>query len=118
MSLFDAPRYRSGPSCAREAHARDLNEEIDFHLSLEAKDRSTGATVARRRPAARRRFGNVTHYSEETRAMSGQFFDMLRQDARFALRTFRHAPGSPPSPSDHRARTSAPRRRSSASSTR
>ena len=34
---------------------------------------------------ARRRFGNVTRYTEEAREMSGLgFFDMARQDVRFA----------------------------------
>ena len=44
--------------------------------------------------AARRRFGNITRYTEETRDMSGLgFVDMLRQDVRFAFRTFRHSKG-------------------------
>src|SRR4029079_14626710 len=44
--------------------------------------------------AARRRFGNITRYTEETRDMSGLgFVDMLRQDVRFAIRTFRHSKG-------------------------
>jgi len=64
----------------------ELREEIDFHLSLDAAEQSPDA--------ARRRFGNVTRYTEETRDMSGlSFFDVLLQDARFALRTFRQAKG-------------------------
>jgi predicted permease len=46
------------------------------------------------RYAARRRFGNTTHYREETRRMSRlPWLDTLEQDLRFAVRTFRRAPG-------------------------
>jgi putative ABC transport system permease protein len=94
MSLLAALRHRLRTFIRPSAHARELREEIDFHLSLETIDQTVGAD---RSPldasyAARRRFGNVTRYTEETREMSGLgFFDMLGQDARFAFRTFRHA---------------------------
>ena len=98
MGMFAALRYRFRALFRADAFARELKEEIDFHLSLEAMQTESTATDAEvrgdARYAARRRFGNVTHYAEETRAMSGLgFFDMARQDIRFALRTFRHSPG-------------------------
>ena len=95
MGLFAAFRFRLRALMRPEAFARELKEEIDFHLSLEAMQTGQDDTTRGDAPyAARRRFGNVTHYAEETRAMSGLgFFDMARQDIRFALRTFRHAPG-------------------------
>src|SRR6185503_17835314 len=98
MGLLAAVRYRLRALMRPEEFERELKEEIDFHLSLDAMQTERGAiddTVrGDARYAARRRFGNVTHYAEETRAMSGLgFFDMARQDIRFALRTFRHAPG-------------------------
>src|SRR5687768_285796 len=44
--------------------------------------------------AARRRFGNLTTTKEEARQMAGLgFFDQAEQDVRFALRSFRRAPG-------------------------
>jgi putative ABC transport system permease protein len=98
MGLFAALRYRLHILFRQEEFARELREEIDFHLSLEAMQGKSSAADDTTRGdapyAARRRFGNVTHYAEETRAMSGLgFFDMARQDLRFALRTFRHSPG-------------------------
>ena len=98
MSLLAAFRFRLRALLRREEFDRDLEEEIDFHLSLETmREESTATGRADHgdaRYAARRRFGNVTHYAEETRAMTGLgFFDMARQDIRFALRTFRQAPG-------------------------
>jgi putative ABC transport system permease protein len=89
VSLFAAFRHRLRRLLRPEQHARELREEIEFHLSLQAMH----ADVADAEFAARRRFGNVTRYTEETRAMTGLgFFEMAWQDVRFALRTFRQAP--------------------------
>src|SRR5262245_23866310 len=86
MSLLAALRHRIRTLLRPGSYERELREEIDFHLELDAKEQGSYA--------ARRRFGNVTRYSEETREMSGLgFFDMLRQDARFAFRTFRQSKG-------------------------
>ena len=95
MSLWLALRHRLRTLLRPDAYARELREEIDFHLSLDAIDLAAGRDLrpAEAPYAAKRRFGNVTRYTEETRIMSGLgFFDMLRQDARFAFRTFRQAP--------------------------
>jgi predicted permease len=95
MSFLSGLRYRFGALFRRREFERELNEEIDFHLSLDAmqESASNASSDADARFRARRRFGNVTHYGEETRAMTGLgFFDMALQDVRFALRTFRHAP--------------------------
>ena len=84
MSLLAALRYRLRTWLHPELHARELDEEIRFHLELDAIARND----------ATRRFGNVTHYKEETREVTGLgFFDTARQDLRFALRTLRHSPG-------------------------
>jgi putative ABC transport system permease protein len=94
MSLLAALRHRLKTLLRPEAYARELREEMEFHLSLDAMEQSTrpDAPAHDAQYAARRRFGNVTRYAEETRDMSGLgFFDMLRQDARFAFRTFRQA---------------------------
>src|SRR3954468_22221980 len=96
MSAFAALRHRIRTLLRPRTYARELREEIDFHLTLDAMDQSTGPhrSPGDARYAASRRFGNATRYSEETRDMSGLgFFDMLVQDARFAFRTFRQSKG-------------------------
>ena len=96
MSLLAAIHYRLRALFRPGARARELREEMDLHLELEAMDYRAGPdAVPDEAPwAARRRFGNITRYTEETRDMSGLgFVDMLRQDVRFAFRTFRHAKG-------------------------
>jgi len=96
--LLDMLRYRLRVLLRPEQHARDLDEEIRFHLSLEAMQREHAARGALSsndaRWAARRRFGNLTTTKEEARHMAGLgFFDTAEQDVRFALRSFRRAPG-------------------------
>ena len=98
MSLLNAMRYRLRVLLHSRAHARQLDEEFQFHLSLEAMQREHAArgalSATDARFAARRRFGNVTALAEETRQLAGLgFWDMVRQDLRFALRTFRRTPG-------------------------
>src|SRR4051812_1213534 len=96
MSLLAAIRYRLRAFFRPGARARELREEMELHLELDAMDYRAGADpVPDEAPwAARRRFGNITRYTEEARDMSGLgFIDMLRQDVRFAFRTFRHSKG-------------------------
>jgi hypothetical protein len=96
VSVLSALRHRIRTLLRPGAYARELREEIEFHLSLYAMDQAGGAegSTDDAAYAARRRFGNVTRYSEEAREMSGLgFFDVLRHDARFAFRTFGQAKG-------------------------
>ena len=66
----------------------DLREEIDYHLTRRAELDQTGATQARRQ------FGNPTLIQEELRAMRIPiWFDGLRQDLAYAIRTFTRTPG-------------------------
>ncbi|MGH7677432.1 MAG: ABC transporter permease, partial [Gemmatimonadaceae bacterium] len=91
MSLLDGLRYRLRSLFRSEAHARDLDREIELHLTLDAQQQRDAGDRARY--AARRRFGNVTHYKEHARQMSGSgFLDKSVQDVRFALRTLRQSP--------------------------
>ena len=81
----------------RADYERELDDEMRFHLDLDASQHehvARGALSPRdARYVALRRFGNVTHHKEETRLMSGLgFIDVARQDIRFALRTFRRTP--------------------------
>src|SRR5687767_4991021 len=91
MSLLDGLRYRLRSLFRSDAHARELDSEIELHLALDAMQRTDAGPEARY--AARRRFGNVTRYKEHAREMSTSgFFDKSRQDVRFALRTLRQSP--------------------------
>ena len=97
MSFFDGIRHRARMLLNRADYERELDEEMRFHLDLDASQREHDArgSLSPRdaRYAALRRFGNVTHHKEETRLMSGLgFVDVARQDIRFALRTFRRSP--------------------------
>src|SRR5688572_4495077 len=91
MSFLAGLWYRIRALLRPATHARELREEIEFHLSLDTMQHDARPDAAR---LVRRRFGNLTRYREETRTMSGLgFFDMAKQDVRFALRTFRNTPG-------------------------
>jgi putative ABC transport system permease protein len=97
MSLLDSLRYRLRALLDPRGHDHDLDEEIEFHLGLESMQQAHRAaddrTPADARYAARRRFGNVTYYREESRRLAGRAaLDTIAQDVRFALRTFRRAP--------------------------
>ena len=93
MSFIDAARHRLRVLLGGEAYARELDEEMRVHLALDAQQ-LTHAPPRDAHDTARRRFGNATYYKEETRQMAGlSFFDVARQDLRFALRSFRHSPG-------------------------
>jgi putative ABC transport system permease protein len=97
MSFVDGLRHQLRALAGTRQYARELDEEMHFHLSLDAMQREHAArgtlSAADARFAARRRFGNLTSLTEETRAMAGlSFLDGVLQDARFAMRTFRRAP--------------------------
>ena len=98
MSFFDALRYRLRVLGRPRRYDQELDEELHFHLGLEAMQQEHAARgkVSHRdaRALARRRFGNPTYHKEESRQMSGLgFFDTAAQDLRFATRTLRHTPG-------------------------
>jgi predicted permease len=97
MSLLDGLRHQLRALTGARQYARELDEEMRFHLSLDAMQREHAArgslSSEDARFAARRNFGNLTALTEATRSMAGiSFFDAAFQDARFALRTFRRAP--------------------------
>ena len=97
MSFLHALRHRLRVLINPRAHERELAEEMEFHLRLEAMQQQHaahgGLSGGDARDAARRQFGNVTYYREETRRLTGiASVDEIGQDIRFALRTFRRAP--------------------------
>ena len=98
MSWLHSLRHRLRVFLHPADFQRELDEETRFHLDLESMHQEHaaqgGLTPADARCAARRRYGNVTSLHEESRRMSGLgFFDLLRQDLRFAVKSFLRTPG-------------------------
>jgi len=74
---------------------RDLDDELAFHLAMrEAESVRDGLSGDRARAYARRRFGNVTHFKEQSREMwMFPSFESFVSDVKLALRTLRRSPG-------------------------
>ena len=80
MSFIDGLRHRAYVLLHRAEYERWLEDEMRFHLSVDADQQSDS-------DAARRRFGNVTYLMEETRRIAGlSAGDAVFQDARYMLR--------------------------------
>ena len=73
----------------------ELSEELRSHLSMAIADRiSRGETAEDARRNAVCEFGNIPLVEEVTREKwGGVWFDRIMQDARYALRQLRRAPG-------------------------
>ncbi|HEY7475674.1 MAG TPA: ABC transporter permease [Vicinamibacterales bacterium] len=74
---------------------QDIQRELDFHIAMESDKRAQAGLPARdARRSALRDFGPVTRVREEVRDTRGMtFWDALRQDVRFGVRTLRRSPG-------------------------
>jgi len=79
----------------RRRREAELDEEIQGHLAMAARDReAAGESPTEAGYAARREFGNATLVKEVTRQMwGGVWLDHLRQDLRQAVRSALRAPG-------------------------
>ena len=79
----------------RASNERDLQDEIDFHLSQEARlHAERGLSPDKAQSAARRDFGNIALVKEATRAMWGwTSVERATQDVRYACRTLLRTPG-------------------------
>ncbi len=93
MSLLDVVRYRLAVLLRPSSYARELDDEMQHHLALDAlDDRDSRSDDAALR--ARRRFGNITYAAEERRMIAGlTVLDAARQDVRFVLRLLRRRAG-------------------------
>src|SRR5436190_22644834 len=93
MSFIDGVRHRLRVWTKRAEYERGLDDEMRFHLELDA---SQGARTSAgdAQAAARRRFGNVTYLREETRRTAGfGGADAIRLDALHLVRSLRRSPG-------------------------
>jgi predicted permease len=74
---------------------RDLDEELNAHIEMRARDSvASGMTDEEARYDARRRFGNVSLMKEDTRAMDiVGWMETLGQNLRYAARMLRRSPG-------------------------
>ena len=74
---------------------RDLEEELQFHLSMrEEKNRALGLAGDDARAAARRRFGNVLLVKEDCREVwTFTWIETIWQDLRYAVRGLVKSPG-------------------------
>ena len=72
----------------RAAVEREMQEEMRFHLDMEADELARfGANTEEAQRLARRRFGGVAHYEDQARdTRGGAWIEQLRQDSHYALR--------------------------------
>jgi len=80
----------------RDALDREVREEFQLHVDLEAEDlaRTRGMTPAEARRRARVAFGGMDRFEEEHRDARGmRWVDDLASDARYAVRALRRTPG-------------------------
>src|SRR5215831_19845127 len=79
----------------RRRREEELEEEIQSHLTMAARDRSDRGEMAEQAEAsARREFGNVGLVKEVTRGMWGWIWiEQLGQDLQYAFRMLRRGPG-------------------------
>ena len=86
MSWFDGLKHQFRTVMRPAAHARDVEDEIRFHLESDARHDPGAAALPQR-------FGNRTYYKEEVRRQTWLgFLDVARQDLSYAWRTTRRAP--------------------------
>jgi putative ABC transport system permease protein len=78
----------------RDRLDRELEEEMQSHLRMQAEEiEAAGMPAEEARYAARRQFGNPAFLKEESRGLWGwRWADALAQDLRFALRLIRRNP--------------------------
>jgi len=95
MAWYHEVASSLGAVFRRRSQDRDLQEEVQFHLEMEAKRRvDSGMTPTQARATARRDFGGVERHKDDTRDErgAGGFFDAW-SDVRFAVRSLAHRPG-------------------------
>ncbi|HEV8411133.1 MAG TPA: ABC transporter permease [Gemmatimonadaceae bacterium] len=94
MSFVDGLRHRLRALVSRDAHEREVRDELAFHVELDAmQQRAGGLDGDAARRSARLSFGNETTVRESIRELSAlRFFDGVARDFRYTLRTLRASP--------------------------
>jgi predicted permease len=79
---------------SRKRVERDLEDELDFHIAMQArKNAEAGMPEAEAAQRARLQFGGATQVKEECRDARGvDFIETTLRDVRYALRGFRRSP--------------------------
>ena len=95
MNWWQQTRRRLAVLLRGDGFDRDLEEEMQAHLELEAEEnRRHGMAAGEARRAAERQFGNSTLLKETSRATWRWLrWDELVRDLRYGLRTLRRSPG-------------------------
>src|ERR1039457_951132 len=95
MAWFGPIRRSLAVLSHRDRYDRDLEEEMQSHLEMQAEDnRENGMDAREARHAAKRQFGNATLLKEKSRDMWGWGpVERLGQDLRYAVRVLRNNPG-------------------------
>src|SRR5690242_4999266 len=95
MSWLSRLRFGAHAVTHRDDMEAELDEEMRFHLEMEAGQRvRRGMDPAAARAKAIRDFGGIDRTKEECRDSWGvRLIEDLRVDLGFALRTLRKAPG-------------------------
>jgi predicted permease len=95
MEWLDELRRRCAILLRRGRFDRDLEEEMQAHLEMQAaENRDNGMSAEEARYAAMRQFGNATRLKEAGREAWGwRALDEIARDLRLALRTLRRSPG-------------------------
>ena len=95
MSFIQGLVHRARVLLRGKDYAREQNDELRFHLELDAMHSAhNGVPAIEIEHVARRRLGNLTMLREELRRVAGfEPFDRLRQDVSYALRGLRRSPG-------------------------
>ena len=94
MKCFSRWYRRLAVLANRRRFESDLEEEIQFHLQLQAEEsQENGIPAEEARYVARRQFGNLALLTERSRSIWGwAWLEELEQDIRFALRMMRRNP--------------------------
>ena len=95
MSVLHALRSAIAALFSRGRDEREMDEEMRFHLDMEARRREReGADPAEARRLAQRDFGGVERFKEGVRDERGtRWMEDLGRDVRYAVRTLGRRPG-------------------------
>src|SRR5690349_6506752 len=94
MAWFDDLRAAVASLFGRRAAERDMEEEMRFHLEMEARrHQAAGVPPAEARRMAARDFGGIERFKEDARDdTSGRWFQDIGQDVRYGARALRRRP--------------------------